>query len=84
MGTQLFEKILLLGGPVFFLLFLAEFGLGLITRFAPQLNVFFLAMPVKSELAMFFFILYLSYLARYFCFTFNDHMLADKFIKLLL
>lgn len=83
-GSQLFEKILLLGGPVFFLLFLAEFGLGLVTRFAPQLNVFFLAMPIKSELAMFFFILYLSYLVRYFCFTFNDHMLADKFIQLLL
>lgn len=84
MGTQLFEKVLLLGGPVFFLLFLAEFGLGLVTRFAPQLNVFFLAMPIKSELAMFFFVLYLSYLARYFCITFKDHMLADKFIQLLL
>jgi type III secretion protein T len=55
-----------LAGPVIFILFLAEFGLGMIARFAPQLNVFFLAMPVKSALAIFFLVLYLPSLVDYF------------------
>ena len=83
MGTNLLNKILLLGGPVLFILFLAEFGLGLVTRFAPQLNVFFLSMPIKSELAMFFFILYLSYLTRYFAIHFDDNNCAAKFLQLI-
>ena len=40
--------------PILLMLFLAEFGLGMISCFAPQLNVFFMAMPVKSWLSMFF------------------------------
>lgn len=84
MGGNLFEKIVLLGGPIFFILFLSEFGLGLVTRFAPQLNVFFLSMPIKSELAMFFFILYLSYLSKYFCSNFEAHNYATNLIKLLM
>lgn len=53
-------------GPVLFVLFLTEFGLGLVTRFAPQLNVFFLSMPIKSALAMFFIILYMNFLLEFF------------------
>lgn len=37
-----------LGGPILALCFLSDFSLGLINRFAPQLNVFSLSMPVKS------------------------------------
>ena len=49
----LISKIaLLVGGPVVVAMFLSEMGLGFISRFAPQLNVFFLAMPVKSGVAM--------------------------------
>ena len=82
MGTELLSRIVLLGGPIFFILFLSEFGLGLVTRFAPQLNVFFLSMPIKSELAMFFFILYLSYLTRYFCSNFDSNNWVAKFLQL--
>ena len=82
MGTELLSRIVLLGGPVFFILFLSEFGLVLVTRFAPQLNVFFLSMPIKSELAMFFFILYLSYLTRYFCSSFDANNWVAKFLHL--
>ncbi len=83
MGGKLFSLIFLLGGPVLFILFLSEFGLGLVTRFAPQLNVFFLSMPIKSELAMFFFILYLSYLTRYFCTHFEPHNAVTTLLKAL-
>ena len=48
----------LLGAPVFVSMLLAEIGLALVSRFAPQLQVFFLAMPIKSGLAMFVFAVY--------------------------
>lgn len=58
--------VVVLAGPILILCFFSDFGLGLINRFAPQLNVFFLAMPVKSALAMFFLIIYTRVLMRIF------------------
>lgn len=48
----------LLSAPVIFCMFLAEAGMALVSRFVPQLQVFFLAMPVKSGLAMLVFAIY--------------------------
>ena len=53
-------------GPILFTLFLAEFGLGMVNRFAPQMNVFFLSMGVKSGLSMLFLTLYLHFLLDFF------------------
>jgi type III secretion protein T len=54
---SLFDRLtrlaVLTGAPVLIAMFLAEMGLALISRFAPQLQVFFLAMGIKSALAMF-------------------------------
>lgn len=47
-----------LAAPVFAAMFIAEIGVALVSRFAPQLNVFFLAMPVKSGVAMLVLVLY--------------------------
>ncbi|MEO1996148.1 MAG: type III secretion system export apparatus subunit SctT [Planctomycetaceae bacterium] len=44
--------------PVIAAMFVVEFGLGLINRFAQQLNVFFLAMPLKSLVALVVLVLY--------------------------
>jgi type III secretion protein T len=55
-----------MAAPVIISMFLAEFGLGLISRFAPQLNVFFLAMPVKSAIAFLVLVIYASVLLGYF------------------
>ena len=52
--------IVKLAAPVIFVMMVAEIGLGLIGRFAPQLQVFFLAMSLKSVLAIFFLIFYTS------------------------
>lgn len=41
-----------LAAPMLLVCFLVDLGMGLMNRFAPQLNVFFLAMPVKSGLTM--------------------------------
>ena len=55
---RLTHLAVLMGAPVMIAMFLAEMGLGLVSRFAPQLQVFFLAMPVKSGIAMFVFAVY--------------------------
>jgi type III secretion protein T len=38
----------------------------MVNRFAPQLNVFFLAMGIKSGLSMLFLILYATFLIEFF------------------
>lgn len=62
---QLMLLAILLSAPVIFAMFLAEFGLGLVSRFVPQLQVFFLAMPVKSAIAFFIFSVYAATLLQY-------------------
>jgi type III secretion protein T len=62
----------LYAAPVIVCLFIAEFGLGLMNRFAPQLNVFALAMPVKAGLAAFVLVLYMGFLFAFFKNTFVE------------
>ncbi|MDR1433220.1 MAG: type III secretion system export apparatus subunit SctT [Puniceicoccales bacterium] len=64
--TQLMAVIFCLAAPILIVLFLTEFGLGMVNRFAPQLNVFFLSMPIKSWLSMMFLLMYLSFLGYFF------------------
>ncbi|MCD0457853.1 type III secretion system export apparatus subunit SctT [Roseiconus lacunae] len=62
---QLMKLILVMASPMLITLFVSEFGLGLINRFAPQLNVFALAMPVKSLVAFIVLVFYLPYLVDF-------------------
>jgi type III secretion protein T len=55
----------LFGAPVVFAMFLAEVGLAIVSRFVPQLQVFFMAMPIKSAIAMYVFAVYVSTLLGY-------------------
>ena len=50
----------LLAAPAMIAMFLSEFGLGLVSRFAPQLNVFFLSMGIKSAVGILILILYVG------------------------
>lgn len=59
---EMFTLAFLLASPLLIALFLSELGLGLINRFAPQLNVFFLSMPIKSALALTILLFYLHFL----------------------
>lgn len=61
---SLMMLVVAISGPVIAAMFLAEFGLALVSRFAPQMNVFFLAMPVKSGLAVLVLIFYLPLLFK--------------------
>jgi type III secretion protein T len=77
MLDQLMQVMFCLAAPILIVLFLAEFGLGMINRFAPQLNVFFLAMPIKSWLSMAFLLMYMSIIGYFFkkYFMYNSKVL---------
>ena len=51
-----------ISAPVIILMFLATIGLGFVNRTAPQLNVFFLSMPIKSALGVAMLVVYLRYI----------------------
>ncbi len=57
--------VVIVGGPIVALMFLAEFALAMISRFSPQVQVFILAMPIKSALAIFILIFYFAQLLPY-------------------
>lgn len=61
----LMESVILFAAPLVMSMFFVEFGLALINRFAQQLNVFVLAMPLKSITGMAVLYLYLPILAPY-------------------
>ena len=48
-----------LSAPVIIAMFITEFGIALISRAAPQLNVFILAMPIKSGVAVAILVVYM-------------------------
>lgn len=55
-----------IGAPILALCFFTDFCLGLINRFAQQLNVFVLSMPIKSGVVLFVLIVYASTLLGFF------------------
>jgi type III secretion protein T len=80
-ADELMEVTFCLCAPVLIVLFLAEFGLGMVSRFAPQLNVFVIAMPIKSWLSMFFLLLYFSFLGQLFRHYFYGSGKMPQFIN---
>lgn len=49
-----------LAAPVIAIMFLAELGLAIVSRFAPQVQVFIIAMPIKSAIALLILIFYFA------------------------
>jgi type III secretion protein T len=58
----LIRLAVVLASPIVITIFVAELGLGLINRFAPQFNVFFLSLPIKSGITSLLLIFYLTIL----------------------
>ena len=58
------------------LMFLATLGLGLVNRTAPQLNVFFLSMPVKSALGVAMLIIYVPFVLDMLMYTKDTAILS--------
>ena len=65
-----------IAAPVIILMFLATIGLGLVNRTAPQLNVFFLSMPVKSALGIGMLIIYLPFILDMLMYTKDSAILT--------
>lgn len=64
-ADQAMKMVVVIAGPIVAIMFLAEFALAMVSRFAPQVQVFILAMPIKSGLAIFILIFYFSRLLPY-------------------
>lgn len=84
-ADEIMLKTVLVAAPIAIIMFLVEFGLGMMNRFAPQLNVFSLSMPIKSGVAMFIIILYFKIVIELFKIQILDDrkmlMLFEKIIS---
>ncbi|PIE00571.1 MAG: EscT/YscT/HrcT family type III secretion system export apparatus protein [Thiothrix nivea] len=61
----LFYTIVLVAGPFIGLMLIIDFGTGLVGRYLPQLNIFLIAMPIKSALVFFSLIFYVIIIGHY-------------------
>lgn len=64
LGTldSMIQATFIIAAPIIILMFLATIGLGFVNRTAPQLNVFFLSMPIKSALGIAMLVVYLPFI----------------------
>ena len=60
--AQLATNIMLISAPIVLACLFADAALGLVNRFAPQLNVYVLAIPVKCAAASFLLLFYFAVL----------------------
>lgn len=63
-ADHLVRLAVVLAAPAVVIMVLATFGLGLVSRAVPQMNVFFVSMPLKSALGILVLLLYLHYLVH--------------------
>lgn len=78
----LLRTTVVISAPPIILMFLATLGLGFVNRTAPQLNVFFLSMPVKSALGIAMLVIYLPYIMDMLMYTKSMEILGPV-IKML-
>ena len=84
LGTldEMLKTTVVISAPVIIVMFLATIGLGLVNRTAPQLNVFFLSMPVKSALGVAMLIVYLPFIMDMLMYT-NDGAILKPVMRLI-
>ncbi len=76
------KTTVVISAPAIIVMFLATIGLGLVNRTAPQLNVFFLSMPIKSALGVAMLIVYLPFVMDMLMYT-RDGQILEPVRKLL-
>ena len=72
---DMLRTTVIISSPVIMVMFLATLGLGFVNRTAPQLNVFFLSMPVKSALGIAFLIIYLPFVMDMLMYTSQEEII---------
>ena len=75
-ADEMLRMTVIIAAPVIMVMFLATLGLGFVNRTAPQLNVFFLSMPVKSALGIAFLVIYLPFVLDMLMYTSEDSILV--------
>ena len=70
------KTTVVISAPVIIIMFLATLGLGLVNRTAPQLNVFFLSMPIKSALGVAMLIVYIPFILDMLMYTKESDILV--------
>ena len=70
------RSTVVISAPVIIVMFLATLGLGFVNRTAPQLNVFFLSLPVKSALGVAMLVVYLPFIMDMLMYTKNSAILV--------
>jgi type III secretion protein T len=58
--ARLMVMAILFAAPIMLICLLTDVSLGIVNRISPQLNVFFLSLPIKSALALFMIMLYMG------------------------
>jgi len=58
--ARLMTTAVLFAAPIMLICLLCDVSLGIVNRISPQLNVFFLSMPIKSALGLFMIMLYMG------------------------
>jgi flagellar biosynthetic protein FliR len=65
LGSHLWFTAIKIAAPVILLIFISDFTFGIVSRVAPQVNVFMLGFQVKPSMGLFGFILSLPFLVKY-------------------
>ena len=73
---SMLSATVVISAPAIIVMFLATVGLGFVNRTAPQLNVFFLSMPVKSALGVAMLVIYLPFVMDMLMYTQEGAVLA--------
>jgi len=58
--SRLMVMAILFAAPIMLICLFSDVSLGIVNRISPQLNVFFLSMPIKSALGLFMIMLYMG------------------------
>ncbi|MFA5839551.1 MAG: flagellar biosynthetic protein FliR [Candidatus Margulisiibacteriota bacterium] len=65
LGTSFWSIAIILAAPIVLLIFLSDFSFGIVSRVAPQVNVFMLGFQVKPMLGLFGFLLCMPFIVTY-------------------
>jgi len=79
-GDHFMRSTVLFAAPIVFVMFLSDFSLGMVNRFAPQLQVFFLSLPLKSGVSVFLLIFYMGTFFALSKIEFSDSLIMIEFL----
>lgn len=80
---DLMYMILLISAPVLIVIFLVDVGFGFLNRAVPQINVFFLSLPVKGAVALLILATYITHISNYLRTVFEKYEYSLRSLEVL-